>query len=610
MDAELVKAVLEGGGFELNMVRVDCEKDFRLGLREIKPDIIISDFSLPLYNGKHALKVAQDISPRTPFIFYSGTIGEEIAIDALREGATDYVLKQKPRRLVSAVKRALDETQLKETQAKAEQKIKAQAQLLDLARDAIVACDMETRVVYWNHGAEQLYGYSRKDAEGEKIEDLIHLKLSTSFEDARQGTLEAGYWEGDMDHRTKDNRTILVTSHWTLVTGAGGLPERILTINTDITEKKQLEKQFLRAQRQESIGTLAGGIAHDLNNILAPIFMASELLQNEPLRPSALELLIMIQRSAQRGADMVKQVLMFVRGSESKRAALVVSSLLVDICKVARETFPKNIEVKCVVDPELGPVRADATQITQVLMNLCVNARDAMPSGGTLGVSAVNSSTVAGPCVLIQVSDTGMGIAPEILDKIFDPFFTTKPVGAGTGLGLSTVHGIVKNHKGTIKVDSTQGVGTSFQISLPVDRKSGPTEPLNPPPPPPRGMGELIMIVDDEADIRNTVEKALVSHGYEVLVAEGGKSALSQFIAKKNSIKLVITDLMMPEVDGSSLARTLLAIDPKLKLIMTSGLAEASSFGRADQFLEKPFSADTLLRAVHDVLSKSSKPSP
>ncbi|MDB6130256.1 MAG: sensor hybrid histidine kinase, partial [Verrucomicrobiales bacterium] len=323
MDAELTRALLESEGFELDLKQVDCEGDFVELLKKSKPDLIISDYSLPSYNGKAALNAAQKLSPRTPFIFYSGTIGEEAAIDALKLGATDYVLKQRPKRLLSAIQRALVEVKLKERQEAAERKIQAQAQLLDLAREAIIVRDVEDRVLFWNQGAERLYGYSSNEAEGRLVHELIDQTQSTAFAEAKKQTFAGGYWEGELDQKTKGDRSILVESHWTLVKGKDGQAERILSISTDITEKKQLEKQFLRAQRLESVGTLASGIAHDLNNILAPIFMASEILRDENLRPEAANMVNTIQLSARRGADVVKQVLTFVRGSEGKRTPIL-----------------------------------------------------------------------------------------------------------------------------------------------------------------------------------------------------------------------------------------------------------------------------------------------
>jgi two-component system cell cycle sensor histidine kinase/response regulator CckA len=605
-DAELVEAMLQREGFTIQVRRVLTESDFHLALETSKPDLIISDYSLPSYTGKAALLAAKALSPETPFVFYSGTIGEEAAIEALKLGAMDYVLKDKPKRLVSAVQRALDDAERRKQQREADEKITAQAQLLDLATDAIVVCDLEDHVQFWNDGAERLYGYTREDAVGNRLRDFMPVSFVGPFQQARETTLEKGHWEGEMEHLNKGNKAIVVTSRWTLVKDRTGQPERILMINTDYTERKQLEKQFLRAQRLESIGTLASGIAHDLNNILAPIFMASGILETEPLSTESAAMVDMIKRSAQRGADVVKQVLTFVRGSDGKRVSLNVDYLLKEICKVARETFPKNIDVRCVVPNDLFLVRGDPTQLHQILMNLCVNARDAMPNGGKLVLSARNGDDSDAGSVVMEVEDSGTGIPEALIDKIFDPFFTTKEPSKGTGLGLSTVLGIVKSHGGNLKVQTKEGAGTKFQIFLPVAEQgessvSSPTAGLVPKGIP-KGTGEMVLVVDDEQPIRTLIAQACDQNGYEVLTAEDGSTGVVHFAGNKSRVKLLITDMMMPGVNGQSLANTIRAINPSIKIIAISGAAEPNAIPEADCLLTKPFSTEELLRTVHRVL--------
>ena len=607
-DADLIEALLKTEGFDLDLKRVDTEHDFRHALQTCHPTLIISDFSLPSYNGAAALELARKFRPGTPVIFFSGTIGEEAAVEALKLGATDYVLKQRPGRLVSAVQRALADAEMKTRQVEAEQRIKSQAQLLDLAMDAIMVLDLENRVTFWNRGAERLYGITRAEAAGRKVIELIyHPSGLSSFELAREQLLQSGYWEGELEQRTRDNRVILVTSHYTLVRGENGLPEKILAISTDITEKKQLEKQFFRAQRLESVGTLASGIAHDLNNILAPIFMAGEILRDEPLSPEGLEMVRTVQHSAQRGADMVKQILTFVRGTEGKRSALRLEFLLREIAKVASETFPKNIRTRCEVAPGLWPVIGDATQIHQVLMNLCVNARDALPKGGQITLCARNLQGDP-PRVALEVEDTGTGIPPEILDKIFDPFFSTKEVGKGTGLGLSTVLGIVKTHGGNVEVESHPGKGTRFSVVLPAVPNHSSETAAGPALPVPKGRGELILMVDDEEEFRKTATQALLQHGYEVILAEDGSAGVVQFAANRDKIRLVVTDLNMPGLDGFAFAKTILALKPALKIVVTSGVVEPKGLPEGARLLGKPFTAEALLRAVHEALGSAARP--
>jgi PAS domain S-box-containing protein len=464
-DALLVRDTLESGGLRPLLHHVDSGPKFQEALRASRPDLIISDFSLPSYDGKAALSTAQTLAPGTPFIFYSGTIGEESAIEALKGGATDYVLKDKPKRLISAVERALREAAQREQQREADEQIVAQAQLLDLATDAIIVRDLEDRIQFWNQGAERLYGFSRSEVLGHKSTEFIPLASRQVFAEAKRTTVECGQWEGEMEHVARDGRPVLVMSRWTLVRNKSGELKRIMAINTDITEKRRLERQFLRAQRLETVGTLASGVAHDLNNILAPILMACEFLKDvQPTREAA-DMMEMAHKSAQRGAGVVNQLLTFVRGSDGKRTLVQPTPLLADIWNVLRKALPKSIATECEFEPGLLPIFADATQLHQVLMNLCINARDAMPNGGKLTVKARNCGDSS---ISIRVEDTGTGIPADILDNIFDPFFTTKEPGKGTGLGLSTVLGIVKSHGGKVKVESREGSGTAFEIILPV----------------------------------------------------------------------------------------------------------------------------------------------
>jgi two-component system cell cycle sensor histidine kinase/response regulator CckA len=608
-DADLVQRTLRSDGLQFALKRVDNEKDFRLALQGSNPDLIISDFSLPAYSGKHALAASRELAPSTPFIFYSGTLGEEAAIEALKLGATDYVLKERPRRLFPAIVRALEEARQNASRKAAEKRIVSLARILDLATDAIMVRTIDGRILSWNNAAERLYGFTRTEVESTDLTDLIYRSPACDHQQAKISVLRDGRWEGELEQLTKDKRSIVVLSRWTLALDRDGRPEQILIINTDITEKKQLEKQFLRAQRLESIGTLASGIAHDLNNILAPIMMCSELLKAQESKPDSVAMLETIQKSAERGAEIVKQVLTFVRGTEGKRAPVNLGHLISEIYKVIAAAFPKNIEIKCDIEPTLSKVRGDFTQLHQVLINLCINARDAMPDGGKLTLSGRNlllepSST---PGVLLEVQDSGTGIPPELLEKIFDPFFTTKEPGKGTGLGLSTVLGIVKSHSGTINVQSNPGSGTIFRIVLPAietghqeQLATGASRSL-------LGNGELILVVDDEPEIRKALAQTLMHYGYEVLTAEDGAAAILRLKESRNSVKLLLMDKMMPGLDGASLAKTVKNLQPEIKIIATGGAAEEVLIPQATSFLQKLFSTENLLRTINQALAGPSQ---
>jgi two-component system, cell cycle sensor histidine kinase and response regulator CckA len=394
----------------------------------------------------------------------------------------------------------------------------------------------------------------------------------------------------------------------------------VLLINTDVTEQRELEAQFLRTQRMESIGTLAGGIAHDLNNVLAPIMMGIELVRMRVKDEKTDSTLARMAGSAQRGADLVKQVLTFARGHEGERLPIQLSHLIKEMQKIVQETFPRNIDIKTREDAHLPPILADATQVHQILLNLCVNARDAMPDGGGILITA-NRVAVAdgsperglglkcGEFVKLSVSDTGTGIPPEIREKIFEPFFTTKEIGKGTGLGLSTVNTIVRNHGGALELLSEPGQGTTFNIYLPVAVGAVTQTELELPDDALRGHGEVILIVDDEAAIRELAQSALLEFGYQVHTAGNGAEALELAGGMPGDIALLVTDIMMPVMDGTRLIKTMRSRQPGLPIIAMSGLLESGDVKRRQlltdvRFLAKPFDARRLVLAVHQLLER------
>jgi two-component system, cell cycle sensor histidine kinase and response regulator CckA len=397
------------------------------------------------------------------------------------------------------------------------------------------------------------------------------------------------------------------------------LPDgRALAIIRDVSERKKLEQQFLRAQRMDSIGTLAGGIAHDLNNALGPILMSLDLLKLRFPDPGSQELISIIGTSAQRGADMVRQVLSFARGVEGRRDDVVVRDLLQDVERIVNDTFLKNIVVTLTLSPELWTVVGDPTQLHQVLLNLCVNARDALPNGGKLGISAenrtldaryvgMNLGTNPGPYVVIQVEDNGTGMPQKILDNIFDPFFTTKDIGRGTGLGLSTSMAIVKSHGGFIQVYSEEGIGTTFRVYLPArDNPSPPA--LEPISELPRGQGSQILVIEDEVLVGRLTRQTLEAFGYRVLLASDGIEGAAVYADHQHEIAAVITDMMMPVMDGPATIKALKAINPAVRIIATSGLSSVDLVEQVARlgvksFLPKPYTAQALLNVLKEVIN-------
>lgn len=392
----------------------------------------------------------------------------------------------------------------------------------------------------------------------------------------------------------------------------------------DMTEKKKLEAHFLRAQRMESIGTLAGGIAHDLNNVLSPILMSIELLRLKAADAQTETILSTIETSARRGADMVKQVLSFARGMEGQRVQILLSEVIRDIRQIVDETFPKNILFQSAVPEGLPMFHGDPTHVHQVLLNLCVNARDAMPDGGVLEVSAeevnvdehyatMNPDTTPGHYLALKVGDSGVGIAKPDLDKIFDPFFTTKELGKGTGLGLSTVMAIMKSHGGFIQVDSQPGVGTQIRVHFPVNLEAAQITQSAQEGGLPSGSGELILVVDDEEAVRNITGQTLQAYGYSVLTAADGAEAVALYARHQKEVRLVLTDMMMPVMDGSATIQVLRRMNASVPIIAASGLNRASGADQAaalgiNYFLPKPYNARTLLTTLREILCEVPEP--
>lgn len=498
--------------------------------------------------------------------------------------------------------------------------------LIEFASDIISVVDEDGIIRYQSPSTPRLLGYSATEMVGQAAGEFIHpddrAKVAEAIGRAMLALDKPVTVEFRIHHQDGTWRTL--QSSGKRMMGVGGKPQ-IVVNSRDVTENRVLEQQFLHAQRMEAIGTLASGVAHDLNNILAPMLMVAGILKlRENVPAKDLELLAIIENSGQRGAGIIRQLLAFSRGLSGDRVTLQPKHLVHEMVKIMGETFPRNIAIVESTPTDLWMVEADATQLHQVIMNLCVNARDAMPAGGTLTVEACNLTLPAGaetsldaaarpgPYVRLQVRDTGTGIPPEIIGRIFDPFFTTKGVGKGTGLGLSTVLGIVKSHGGFLKVLSEPGRGSIFQVYLPaVEERAAPVR-RDSSSPLPGGKGEEILIVDDEASIREAAGSLLERHGYRVRVAGSGEDAMKVFLEHQATLRLVLTDIMMPGMDGLALIRALRVLDPAIPIVATSGLdqsqnaAEFSALG-VGQTLAKPFASAELLKAVGGNLASSAR---
>jgi two-component system, cell cycle sensor histidine kinase and response regulator CckA len=487
--------------------------------------------------------------------------------------------------------------------------------LLDLITDAIVLCSIEGQVKYWNRSAEKIYGCSGTGASSQAVDFRDRFK-DAHCQEAIDLTISHGEWSGELQLVDREGKEIAVTSHWHLIATTDGTPPSILTIDTDITKYKLLERQFLRAQRLENLGALASGIAHDLNNILTPIVAITELL---PLRLKNLDertqkLLGTLAENSKRGRELVAQILTFARGGDGEHTILQPQHLLAEVVQVARQTFPRSIEISLQIEnSNLWTLAADSTQLHQVLINLCVNARDAMPDGGELTIKAENiiltneytklhPDAHGGAYVAITVADTGIGIQSELLGRIFEPFFTTKPIGKGTGLGLSTVQTIVHNHQGFVDVSSQIGQGTQFRFYLPANDQLEPVR-VESIVPTLTGNGELILIVDDEPSIREILGDTIESYDYQSITAHNSQQAIELYRQHHHQIHTILLDYMMPGGNPDQTIAQFHSIDPHVRVIVMSGLSAAEiasvTHGEpATSFLAKPFSTRDLLCAL------------
>ncbi len=511
--------------------------------------------------------------------------------------------------------------------------------VLESAAYSIISTDAEGKIVTFNRGAENITGYSREELVGRHTPELLHdtselvqaaaeVSAVLGFEvppgmevfmaQARQGEV----YEREWSYVRKDGGRVPVSLSITAMFGSDGRVTGFLGVARDISEKKKLEQQFLRSQRIESIGTLAGGIAHDLNNVLTPVLMSIELLRVTNTCERSRAVLASIESSARRGADLVKQILSFARGVDGQRTMIKAGPIIKDIQKLVQDTFPKNIRCATALAADMPSLLGDATQLHQILLNLCVNARDAMPGGGSLTITgkcvtldesaaAMQMNAKPGTYISISVKDTGTGMPPEVVEKVFDPFFTTKEVGKGTGLGLSTVLAIAKSHGGFVQVSSEPGGGAVFTVCLPAlavpEEKEVEEAPL-PEQPMRHGAGELILIVDDEDNVRSITQQTLETMGYRTMAAADGVEAVALYSRHNTEIAAVLTDMMMPIMSGPATIQALQRINPAVKIIAASGITHNGGLAKAAEMgikhlLPKPYSAQTVMNTLHKLLN-------
>ena len=667
-----LQALLSGHGCTVETARHGAEALVKA--RQAPPDLVVSDLLMPVMDGYTLLRHWKvDASLRKiPFIVYTATYTEpEDERLAMSLGADAFILKPAepetfiarlreveangdaarptpPRHQIGdekellkvyseALIRKLEEKtlQLEEANRILQQDIAGRMAAEENLRESeerfratfeqaavgLAHVDLHGRFLRVNDKLGEITGFTRDELRQKTFLSLTVPEERAEGEEARRAMLAGTRTDhvAEKRYQRKDGRVFWGSVVTTLLRDGTGTAKYFITVVTDITDRKVLQEQLLRAQRMESIGALAGGIAHDLNNLLAPIVMGVGLLKLKPLDDAGRRVVDSIERSAQRGANLVKQVLSFARGVENARVAVHIAHVAREIQQFMLSTFPKNITLSVDVPKDVWLVAGDPTQLNQVLLNLCVNARDAMPAGGRLTVTARNievdeqyaamlHTVPAGRYVLLEVTDTGTGMSPEVKEHIFEPFFTTKAPGEGTGFGLATVRIIVREHGGGISVESEPGRGSSFKVFLPAqaDTVAGPTikAPL---PAPPHGQGECILLVDDDTTILEITRHTLESFGYRVLTAEDGAQAIGLYALHRADIAVVLTDMMMPVMDGAALIKALRRINPAVRIVVTSGIhgneAAAAALG-VSHFLAKPCSADVMLQLIRAVLQE------
>ena len=500
----------------------------------------------------------------------------------------------------------------------AEQRLRQQAALLDAARDAIVVRDLDDRITYWSRGAERLFGFSAEAAVGQSVPVLLHEDPAVS-DAARADVLARGEWVGVIPCRHQGGRAVMVDVRLTLLRDPAGQPEAVLAIKTDVTERVAMEARLQQAQRLEAVGQLTGGVAHDFNNLLTVIQGNAELLAEQLAdNPRLLPLAQMASTAAQRGAELTQRLLAFARKQPLQPQSVDAHQLLVGMDALLRRTLPEDIELELVRAAGLWPLLADPVQLESAVLNLVLNARDAMPQGGKITLETANAwidqhyaerhaEVTAGQYVLVSVSDTGTGMTATALERAFEPFFTTKGVGKGTGLGLSMVYGFAKQSRGHVKLYSEPGHGTTARLYLPRADSPSVTEASTP-----RQDGDLrgcatVLVVEDDDLVRRFATDLLRSLGYQVLVAENGAAALA-VLQERSDVELLFTDVVMPGgLNGRQLADAALVLHPALKVLFTSGYTENAivHHGRLDRgvhLLAKPYRAVDLARKLRAML--------
>ncbi len=622
---KLLQVWLSQDGYEITSV--DNGKAALEAARRVLPDLVLSDVMMPEMDGFALCRElrADPYLGEVPIVLVTTLSDKASRLHGIEVGADDFLTKPYDQAELRARVRSIvrlnryrlllqEREQRAAERAQAATRLRELAELLDQTQDAIVQIDAAGSVTFWSAGAARLFGWFPEEAQGLAAASLLFPQTGHLPAEARTAVAHEGYWVGELTTHRRDGSEIILLTRWSAATRSEDGARSTLLIATDITEQRQAERRYLRAQRMETIGLLASGVAHDLNNMLTPIGIGLEILRQEIHHPALTEVVNMMNSSVERGAALVKQVLSLAREGSGAPSVVQPKHILREVASIARETFPKVITVRTDYPPALRTIAGDPTELTQVLLNLCVNARDAMPQGGTLTMAARNMpaeevarlhphQTTSGESeyyVVLEVTDTGTGIPPELRERIFEPFFTTKPQGKGTGLGLATVISIVNKRGGFITLDSEVGRGTTFRLYFPAIEAS--EAPSASPEQGVSGQGELILVAEAEASTLDLLRTVLETNGYTVITARDD-AELAAGLAQCPAVAII--DAALPTVVQNRSVFTALPTD--LPLIGVCGEEAETCRHRAQGlpvrvWLNKPFTASQVLRALREVL--------
>ena len=617
-DAQLVLREVRRSGFEVTHQRVDTAESMREALESADWDLVLADYTMPHFSALKALEILHQSGRDIPFIIVSGTVSEEIAVQVLKAGAHDFIPKDNLRRLVPAIERELREADSRRERRRAEEELKrtteTMAAVLNASPVPMILLDENACVLRWNPASERVFGWKAEEVVGKPV-PFVPAEAHEQFE-AAMARVYAGEPLSNVEgvRQRKDGAPVHVLVSAAPIRNGQGAVDAVMGILVDITEQRLLEEQFRHAQKMEAIGRLAGGVAHDFNNVLTAIHgYASLLLADMPETDQRRDDVQEILNAADRAASFTRQLLAFSRKQVVQRRDVDLNVLIAEMRKLLGRLVGEHITFTVSLSPSPALVHADQGQIEQVVINLVVNARDALPEsgGGTITLrvwertleqdEAREHDVDAGPYCVIDVADSGSGIAPEHLHRIFEPFFTTKEVGKGTGLGLSTVYGIARQNGGFVRVNSAVGQGTTFSVFLPCAGKQVDVTEVVPPAPAPRAPSQhTIMVVEDEAAIRQLIVRVLERNGYRTMAAGDALEAL-EIIERDAPVDILLTDLMLPTMTGAELVRAASLKQPHLRSVIMSGYSE-ESVRIEGAFLEKPFTPKELLDKVAELL--------